>query len=155
MNMKIEIRARDIPDSAVIHDPQLVAMLDKLEEANAVHAETVQSLRTLIARKAAIQAKNQSAKDEIAQIDTTRQSLLAGLLMAETDDYSEDDALLARRAELALFIARVELSGAAMDEIIAAAQKVVGAAVRPIEHVGDEIEARKKVLKVEMARAPN
>ena len=140
-----------IHDSEVDGDAQIVelrlqlkAALARFDLANAEHDR----LRSLVSD---LQRDIDQAKLGIEEIDEQRVEAIAKALI-DGNDFSDDDALIARRLDLERLVERLTIARPAIEREQRERERAMEFARRPCSTIEDSINERRDELKLQEAR---
>jgi hypothetical protein len=151
MNPKTVAAARDIPNSAVADDPNVVALQRRhrdLEARHATAAEKAQHIRELLSR---LPEQVEAVERELRQAEEERPGRIAAALLGE-GDIAADDALLEKASQLRLGIERLRLAKPVLEQrlqVVELPVRRLGSAIGDLEVEISEARLAAKIAIVE------
>ena len=150
MRTKIESYADDVPDHAVAHLPDVVALVDLLAKAKAEHVQAVRALTKAEADIAAFHAEAVLYERQVEEHENTLRDVALGCVLGDAESEkrwadAESMILLAHR-----FLKQHKLATPAFESWARPAPSIVASLARKIEDLGMELAEARQQAKLEL-----
>lgn len=143
--------AASIADSEVDGDAALSKMLADLDSAKATWRRAAAEFDTVRFLLEGLPAQIAGLEAEVAALNERRPAVVAAALLAD-GDFSADDELLVERDALLRQVERLTLARPSLEAEAQRRNRTLGQAANPVQSLEDQIDKRRRELKLAEAR---